>query len=155
MTKKISHIRLLVPVFLALVVSGCTKYVDFFPHHLLTITNQSDKSVTWIVPERELDRTGFCSEDLPQTLTAAIEEQIRDNVIAARSSSRLKVNDGRSNTVLDEYFAGDVVCFYFFDTATLSNNSWETIVADKMWLKKMPLSASDVIGMDKEIVFTK
>ena len=155
MTKKISHIRLLVPVFLALVVSGCTKYVDFFPHHLLTITNQSDKSVTWIVPERELDRTGFCSEDLPQTLTAAIETQIRDNVIAARSSSRLNVNDGRINTVLDEYLAGDVVCFYFFDTATLSNNSWETIVADKMWLKKMPLSASDVIGMDKEIVCTK
>lgn len=75
--------------------------------------------------------------------------------IGARSSSRLKVNDGRSNTVLDEYLAGDVVCFYFFDTATLSNNSWETIVADEMWLKKIPLSASDVIGMDKEIVFAK
>lgn len=149
---KTSRIIQLILILLSLTVSGCCKYYDFQEHYLLTIINESDQSITWIVPDKRIDGFGDSSV-LPDILTETIEKEINENVIGPHSSVDIMVNDECSGTVLDNYLADDIVCFYFFDTATIRENSWEIIVANKKWLKKMALSASDVIKMKKEIIF--
>lgn len=149
---KTSRIIQLILILLSLTVSGCCKYYDFQEQYLLTITNKSDQSITWIVPDKRIDGVGDSSV-LPDILTETIEKEINENVIGPHSSVDIMVNDECRGTIFDNYLADDVVCFYFFDTATIRENSWEIVVTNKMWLKKMPMSASDVIEMKKEIVF--
>ena len=149
---KTSRIIQLILILLSLTVSGCCKYYDFQEQYLLTITNKSDQSITWIVPDKRIDGVGDSSV-LPDILTETIEKEINENVISPHSSVDIMVNDECRGTIFDNYLADDVVCFYFFDTATIRENSWEIVVTNKMWLKKMPMSASDVIEMKKEIVF--
>lgn len=126
---------------------GCSRYYepeyDVMRHYVLTVENNSNESITWIVPDYNPADPGVLSPDVKSM----------ENVIAPGRSQDVILDYYKERSPLETYGPEEAVTFYFFLTSTLRENTWEDAVNNKMWLESRSLTPSDVINAGKVISY--
>ena len=143
--------------FGALLLSACSKCIDdndyyyVAEHYLLTISNRTDSTIVWYVPEHgDVDCESVTGE-LPAELSAKQKNEF--STVAARSHEDIYIIDDGETSNLETYHPEDTVTFYFFGKKTLEKHSWAEIVENRMWLAAYSYSVEDMIKADKLVSF--
>lgn len=120
-------------------------------YYLMTVRNTSDADINLFIPEHgDVD----CSEvtgALPDSLTTALKNSMFR--VDAKSSIRIYVDNSGIISPIETYHPEDKVTFYFFDRQVLADSTWKTIVEQELWLKKVSLSAGELIDANKVLTY--